>query len=144
MSQESGRHDDVGTPARHGQHHCSHGPDLQGVELAAQPSSVSDARGVKGHEEDHGGQNQICLPPDGSPLDNGQVLVHGDIGEGDGGDDEEEAHELHGTEQDSSSTDSIDGDEVDKGEEEVDTGDDGSDGDWVAKANLGERKVSVP
>lgn len=135
LSQESGRNNDVGTPAGHSQHHGTHSTNFHGEELAAEPGGVTNTRRVEADVEDHADKHNICGPADLCVLGEGKIVLDGDPLETDSGNDQEETHELHSAEQDSATSGSVDKHEVDPGEDEVGGSNNGSYSDGVGEAD---------
>lgn len=124
---EEGRgDDDVGAPARAGEHHGAVRADFHGEELGGEPGGVAHAGAVEADVDDHACEDDVGGPADLIGLE-GEVVVDWDPVEGEGGEGEEECHAPHGGEQDATTTEAIDDHQVDPGEEEVRCCDDGAD-----------------
>ena len=64
LRKEGGGDDDVGAPARAGEHHRAVSTHLHWEELRREPSGVAHTRGIETHIDNHAGQDDISGPSD--------------------------------------------------------------------------------
>ena len=84
-SQESGRDDEVSSPASHGVDHGSHSTNFQRQTLCANPRDRSHARGEEGNVENDGDKHEDARPVDLTALQSQSLGVDRNVFEGDSG-----------------------------------------------------------